>query len=210
MAMRSVGMLLAAPVLGLAVVACGSGTSQLEKQTTTASSTSVSTATPSPTPSTLALPSDPCQWLLESDAQQILGVAINIRVDGETNCSYSPGTLEETAAPAPGAADGASLDILDSSSFAGGQVPLQPDGVTYSIVFVPSANVIPGSPASDTTFYAVGSGSNAHPAWTYLYVQTHSDVYFRVGLLAPSLSAPGLEAKDQTAALDVLKNLNLN
>jgi hypothetical protein len=205
-------MLVAAPILGLAAVACGSGRSQPAQ--TAAHSSPASTPSPSlapsPSPSTLSLPSDPCQWLLESDAQQLLGVAINTRVDGATNCSYSPGTLEETASPAPGAADGASLDILDSTAFASGQTPLQPDGVTYSIVLVPSANVIPGSSGSDATFYAVGSGSSAHPAWTYLYVEIGGDVYFRVGILAPSLSEAELEAKDQTAALDVLRNLKLH
>src|ERR1035441_6751775 len=110
--MRAVGMLVAAPILGLAAVACGSGRSQPAQtaaHSSPASTPSPSLApSPSPSPSTLSLPSDPCQWLLESDAQQLLGVAINTRVDGATNCSYSPGTLEETASPAPGAADGAS------------------------------------------------------------------------------------------------------
>jgi hypothetical protein len=207
---RAVGSLVAATVLGLAAVACGSGTSQPAQAAAHSSPASTPSPSLAPSPSTLSLPSDPCQWLLESDAQQLLGVAINTRVDGATNCSYSPGTLEETASPAPGAADGASLDILDSTAYTSGQTPLQPDGVTYSIVLVPSANVIPGSSGSDATFYAVGSGSIAHPAWTYLYVEIGGDVYFRVGILAPSLSEAELEAKDQTAALDVLRNLKLH
>jgi hypothetical protein len=210
MHVKSIGMLLTAPAFGLTVAACGSGAAQPTKQATVALSTPSTTATPSSTLSTASLPQDPCQWLLESDAQQLLGVAINTKMDGQANCSYSPGTLEATASPAPGAADGASLDILDSTSFASGQTSLQADGVTYSIVFVPSANVIPGSSTNDATFFAIGSGSSAHPAWTYLYVQIGGNVSFRVGLLAPSLSAPELEAKDQTAALDVLRNLKLH
>jgi len=206
MVIRAVGIPLAT-FLGLAMVACSSGTSQ-PAQTATHSSTASARTTPSP--STVSLPSDPCQWLLQSDAQHLLGFAINTRADALANCTYSPGTPEETASPSPGAADAVSLDILDSTSFASGQTSLQPDGVIYSIVFVPSANVIPGASGDDATFYAIGNGSHVHPAWTYLYVQLAGNVNFRVGLLAPSLSAPELEAKDQAAALDVLRNLKLH
>jgi hypothetical protein len=41
-------------------------------------------------------------------------------------------------------------------------------------------------------------------------VQVHGDVYFRVGVADPSSSIAQREAKDVTAALDVLRNLKLS
>jgi hypothetical protein len=41
-------------------------------------------------------------------------------------------------------------------------------------------------------------------------VHVGSDVSFRVGILDPFISAAQRQAKDQAAALDVLRNLNIH
>jgi hypothetical protein len=186
-----------------------------------------SNATPTASPalaSTTSRPADPCSWLTKEEAQTLLGTTLNTvfdglgsplgsMTDGPLECSYSPGSLEEAASPAPGSGDtGASVSILDSASFAEAQKSAQPQTVSYTVTWVPASTIFPGASSGVRAFYAISitRPDLGHATWTYLNVQLGGGVYFRVGMVDPFLSEAQREAKDQAAALDVLSNLKLH
>ena len=189
----------------------------------TAASNATATASPA-LGSTTSSPADPCMWLTKEEAQTLLGTTVNTvfdglgsplgsMTDGPLECSYSPGSLEETASPAPGSGDtGASVSILDSTSFAEAQESAQPETVSYTVNWVPASTIFPGASSGVQTFYAISIARPdlGHATWTYLNVQLGGGVAFRVGMVDPFISEAQREAKDQAAALDVLSNLKLH
>jgi hypothetical protein len=208
------GILLAALVCG-----CGAGT-----ETPSPTPTAASPATPTPTATlTAAVPADPCAWLLRSDAPSLLGHAVDTSWDatntdpgvanGLLECGYSTGSLEERTPPPPAIETDTLVTILNSSAFAQAQEPTQPDAVSYTIHPVPASSIIPGALSSVVTFFAVHVarvvGGNGTWTSTYLYVRTDGNIYFRVGVVDPSGSTAQRQAKDVTAAHDVLRNLRL-
>ena len=224
--MSTVATALRAPCLGLGILlaalmcGCGAGTSTPSPTPTPA----LPPATPTPA-ATLeaALPADPCAWLLPSDAPSLLGHAVDTSWDaintdpglanGLLECGYSTGSLEERTPPPPAIETDTLVTILNSGAFAQAQEPTQPDTVSYTILPVPASSIIPGASSSDVTFFAVHvarvAGGSSTWTWTYLYVRTGANIYFRVGVVDPSGSMAQRQAKDVTAAHYVLRNLKL-
>lgn len=214
-----------ATLLGAALCGCGAGAATSAPTPTAALPRA--TPTPAATPLatlTAALPADPCQWLLKSDAPPLLGHAVDTSSDsintdlGLANslpeCWYSTGTLEESVPPPPAIETDALVTILNSTAFAQAHDLTQPDTVSYSVLPVPASTIIPGASSSDATFFAVHiarvAGGNGTWTWTYLYVRVDGNVYFRVGIVDPSGSKAQRQAKDVNAALDVMRNVKLS
>src|ERR1017187_6669037 len=129
-------MSLAVVVLAaLGLVACGSAqstTPPVHRQTT-ASGTAAAAPTCGPGRALAGaraqltcgvIITDPCKWLLESEAQHILGVKMGSGVEEppfpSSACVYFP------VSPLPPMEVSASVAILDSTTFAKAQEPVQP------------------------------------------------------------------------------------
>jgi len=149
----------------------------------------VFTPTPALLPSNRLVPSNPCLWLLQSDAQNILGTLVysGSTALGPQDCIYYASFTPSATLVA--------VDIVDSTAFA--QTEADPG---YTITPVPGIG--------DLAFFAilnVSAGANP-PA---LYVRVDTDVFFSVEVAYPNSRQTQVEAQERTAAFDVLSNLNL-
>lgn len=222
----AIGLLGAGIGIGVLISKAPGGGAALASTPSSSPSTAVASNEPTPAsspllsnaalPSTASLPSDPCLWLLQSDAQDILGIAVGSGSDLSSStgpwCIYFP---VASAINTETSETSAYVSILDSAGFAAAQETDQPDTASYTITPVPSDTILPAQSApytGDQTFYATSvgpTGQGHYPTTTALFVCLDDHVYFSVTVVDPVSSETQIQAQDRTAAVDVLRNLNL-
>jgi hypothetical protein len=216
---RSIRALIIA-LFATGLTACGGGHVAAPTGTPTVSATATATAptitiTPEPTPvaSNPALPVNPCDWLLQSDAQSMLGVPVNVgRADVLAgSCIYYASTQPTTTycSAAMGfnatACVDTALTILNSVTFADAtrsQTFQTGSGFGYTVTAYP----VPGT---DEAYSVVDTVPwSKHPTVS-LDVTLEANVYFAVEIIDPLDTTEHLEVLEGAEATYVLHDVGL-
>jgi hypothetical protein len=171
------------------------------------------TPEPTPVPSNPDLPVNPCDWLLQSDAQSLLGVPVNVgRADVLVgSCIYyaavQPTTTFCSAAigfNATACVDTA-VSILNSVTFANVTRPetFQPgSGFAYTVTVYP----VPGA---DEAFSVVNTDPPSKHPTVSLDVTLDGNVFFAVEIIDPFDTTEHLQVLEGAEASYVLHDVGL-
>jgi hypothetical protein len=200
------------------LTACGGG-SPVAAPTVTATATAVFptlppvTAEPTPVPSNPDLPVNPCDWLLQSDAQSLLGVPVNVgRADVLVGSCIYYASIQPTTTfcsavmgfNASACVDTA-VSILNSVTFANVTRPetFQPgSGFAYTV----TAYSVPGA---DEAYSVVNTDPpSTHPTVS-LDVTLDGNVFFAVEIIDPFDTTEHLQVLEGAEAADVLHDVGL-